>query len=138
VLQIPQAMQLGLPWQGRYMLPVAVGIPILAGFVCLSRLEMVPQFFAVRVAWVVAVGMSVLQLVAFVTNLRRYVAGDAAPYFQPVADPWQPPLAPWLLVVLYVVALSGYLVLARVLPRGGEDAAGETRVVVGASVGVVA
>ncbi len=33
VLQVPTAADTGLIWQGRYALPVAVGVPLLAGFV---------------------------------------------------------------------------------------------------------
>ncbi|NTW39750.1 MAG: DUF2142 domain-containing protein, partial [Cellulomonadaceae bacterium] len=37
VLQVPTAADTGLIWQGRYALPLAVGVPLVAGFVLVGR-----------------------------------------------------------------------------------------------------
>lgn len=116
VLQVPNATQVGLPWQGRYLLAVSVGVPLIAGMLLDSRAP-VAAAVARRVTWLLLALVGVVQLLAFAENLRRYVAGTSAPWFEPVPDPWQPPLPAALLVVGAVLAIAAWTVLLGWLAR---------------------
>lgn len=109
-LQLPQVATLGLPWQGRYLLPLAAGLPILAGFALRGHAPL-PREATRRVVSSVVVGMAFLHLVGFGTNLRRHVAGESAGYFEPVPDAWQPPVPSLVLVVAAVITLVALVVL---------------------------
>ena len=123
ILQIPRATTLGLPWQGRYLLPLAVGLPILAGFICQRHLRDLPQNIAVRISGVLITGMAFLHFVGFATNLRRHVAGASAEYFRPVPNPWEPPVNAWVLVSLMLLTLVAFVAFFRAVARDGTDRA---------------
>jgi hypothetical protein len=101
---------IGFPWQGRYGLPLTVGLVILAfGVVDTSRRAM-------RTAGVAAtVAALVVQVAAFVAIGRRLGMGtvrgnDVLDY---VLDPrWEPPWPAAVLLVLMLVAVIGIGVVA--------------------------
>jgi hypothetical protein len=106
-LEAARYADLGMIWQGRYTLPLAAGVPILAGFALAGARS--------RLAWALAVPAAVLlaggQVVAYAFTLRRYVVGIAGP-LNFLGDPgWQPPLSPAVLLVAYAAA-QGLLLLA--------------------------
>ncbi|WP_188037127.1 DUF2142 domain-containing protein [Actinotalea sp. JY-7885] len=121
VLQIPQAPFVGLPWQGRYLQAVAVGVPIVAGLLCDRWLADLRPRLARDVVRLVVGATVVVQVVSFAANLRRYVAGTEAPWFDPVDNPWLPPVPASLLLVgslLAAAAVGAVLVwLAGGAPR---------------------
>jgi Predicted membrane protein (DUF2142) len=78
----------GLIWQGRYELPLAAGIPILAAAL-LTRRRSCPTWVLTAVALVATLG----QAAAFYQLLRRYTVGLAVQNpFRDVANGWHPPL----------------------------------------------
>jgi hypothetical protein len=87
-LQFLHARDLGIVWQGRYMLPVAVGIPLLAAVILGARDARpgVPRWLAPAVF----VALPVASFLAFAEALRRYAVGVDGPiaYLDPK---WQPP-----------------------------------------------
>ena len=74
-VQLPAAPELGIVWQGRYLLPLAVGIPLVAGWV----LSASPGWNeAMRSRWAAGlplVVLAVLQVTAFWWALHRNVIG---------------------------------------------------------------
>ena len=90
VLVVRQAHQLGIVWQGRDLMPMAVGVPILAaGMWSRSRRSRVVQR-NVSVGLVGVVG--VLTMGAFYLNLRRYAVGRAGSrLFFLHSGGWSPP-----------------------------------------------
>lgn len=106
-LQLPFVSRVGLPWQGRYLEAVAVGVPILAGMVCDRGLRDFPARSGRTVVAIVLGTMAVVHLLSFGANLRRNVAGTEAPWFAPVPDPWVPPLPSALLLVWLGAAAAG-------------------------------
>lgn len=94
---------LGLVWQGRYTLPIAVGLPVLAGMVAADAHRV-----AVRVFEAVAVPMAGLlgglQVIAFLYALRRYAVGVDGPLAFFESPLWRPPLPAAVLVAAYAVA----------------------------------
>src|SRR5207253_3606760 len=65
-----QARRVGLGWQGRWTLPFAVGVPIIAAF-ALVWSHGADAMARSRFAWIVAVGFVAAQLFAFDQALRR-------------------------------------------------------------------
>jgi hypothetical protein len=120
----------GVNWQGRYTLPLAVGVPILAavalGTTARGR-QVVTSRFMLGVGVVVGVG----QVLAFAQNLRRYTVGyDGDIQFW--KDPfWSPPVSSLVLTIAFVVASGLYLWwLLCVVPNGsvrGQDTTGYGR-----------
>lgn len=129
VLQVPQATHLGLPWQGRYALPVAVGLPLLAGFVVHAHRDDVTPRLSRGLCAVVALLWAVVQITGLVTASRRFTAGAAWPWLRAEDEPWAPPLAePALLLAGAAVVLLGAVTVLRlsreVVPVGGAAAGG--------------
>jgi len=98
----------GLSWQGRYTLPLAVGIPILAAF-ALTTTERGRQLVTRRFLWVTGIVLAVAQALAFAQNLRRYTVGyDGAVQFWKHPD-WTPPLSPLLLTIVYLLVVVAFV-----------------------------
>lgn len=103
--------QIGFGMQARYVLPLAVGFPLLAAE-ALAR----PGAGRGTPAWA-APGLlgaaAILHLVAFLANAHRYAVGRSGSWTPPWDSRWSPEggLAPWLLLVL--VATVGMLLVAR-------------------------
>lgn len=102
--------------QGRYYLPVAVAIPLLAGWI-LSR-----HRIGLPVALVAALVIAGVQFTAWWENARRYAVGAKGPrLFLLHTVSWSPPAGWWLWAV---VALAGAacLFLAIVMAGVAESA----------------
>jgi hypothetical protein len=108
----------GVNWQGRYTLPLAVGVPILTT-VALGATERGRQLVTARFMLGVGVVVGVGQLLAFAQNLRRYTVGyDGDVQFW--KDPfWSPPVPSLLLTIAFATATALYLWwLLAVVPDG--------------------
>lgn len=103
-----QAPTFGIIWQGRYVLPVAVGLPLLAGYVLHDRAAGLPHRVVARLGVVVAVVACLVQGAAFVENLHRYVNGEKGAWAQLEPDAWLPPLPLPLVLALAAVAVAAY------------------------------
>lgn len=110
-----QARYLGLIWQGRYILPVAIGLPLLAGAVLVARMSALgpalldpARRLGVAVATVVAIVLATVQLLAFGENLHRYVNGEDGGWVSLAPDAWLPPLPLGLVIALGVLATAAY------------------------------
>ena len=102
----------GLAWQGRYTLTVAVGAPILAGWI-IDRSGRVPRRAAVTIGIVVAVGVATAQLIAHIRTMDRYVVGLPSSWLAHLdRGAWAGPVTPAVLlaaVALAAVAYAGWL-----------------------------
>lgn len=121
VLQAPSARADGVAWQGRYGLPLLVGVPILA--VVVARrwfpLHLEPtRRLVLGSSLVVAGALAVAQL----DTLQRYVVGDSGPVLFVGSDGWSSPIGTPLTVagaVLASVALvATTLAVSERAPRG--------------------
>ena len=98
----------GVNWQGRYTLPLAVGVPILAA-VALGTTERGRQLVTSRFMLGVGVVVGVGQLLAFAQNLRRYTVGYHGD-LQYWKDPlWSPPVPALVLTIAFGIAASAFL-----------------------------
>ncbi len=122
---VPEALsaaKYGYIWQGRYALPIAVGVPLLAGWVIATRARHVARWWpltavALAVAWAVgqALGQAALlrrNVVGLDNELLAFIGGTG----------WSPPLPPVLLWSgggLAALAFSGWTI---VVARTADDA----------------
>jgi hypothetical protein len=100
--------EFGFIWQGRYSLPLAIGIPVLSA-VALGDARRVDgrarTGIVVGTVAIVAYG----QLLAHLGSARRYITGVDAPMLDFLtASTWQPPVAPGLLLAITCVVIAGY------------------------------
>jgi hypothetical protein len=117
VIHASQARYIGIVWQGRYFLPAAVGIPIVAAFV-LSRVAGTTGHGLARRATILLGGSWwISQVIAFAINLHRYQNGALHGWLNPPADQWHPPVPVPLLYLVLFAGLSGLVALGIVLVR---------------------
>ena len=113
VADTASAARYGYAWQGRYAVPVAMGITILSGWIIDRSAALGPRLeraMAVAVAGYVAVGYVVAELSLMAFNLSGPLSDwiDGAGH-----GPWTGPLTPsWLAswAIVTSVALAGWLV----------------------------
>ena len=122
VLEAANAHDKGFSWQGRYGLPLAVGIPIVAA-VTLGRAAPLSRRATAWLAGGVTGVVALVQVVAFYGALRRYAVGTAGPLVFFGHAGWEPPLPAWLLVLAVLGASAGlaaltYRVATGPSPRG--------------------
>jgi Predicted membrane protein (DUF2142) len=112
----------GIFWQGRYTLPIAVGIPILAtmGIAATGRAE---QVVRPRLAVVLGIGIAIAHILAFAQNLRRYTVGHNGEIQYWKNALWSPPISPLLLTITYVIVVNAFVGWVYIsVDRGKQDA----------------
>jgi hypothetical protein len=108
-------------WQGRYTLPIALGIPILSA-VALASTERGRRLMTGRLLLMIGILLGVAHFFAFAQNLRRYTVGyNGEIQFWRHAH-WSPPLSPLLLVILYAIAVGMFIAWLLVLVPQPSDA----------------
>ncbi len=132
LLEAWQYREYGLYWQGRYTLPIAVGVPLLAVFALQSDTG---RRVLLRGWFVPAVGgmLVVAQVLAFYQALRRWSVGENGPVFYWLDPKWTSIVPQLLLIVAYAAAFSAFVVWL-LGGRSGDtaDAAGAEGVHAGA------
>jgi hypothetical protein len=116
------AGQAGFIWQGRYSMPLAVGLPLLAG-IAIGTVPVLRETGR-RFLWIVAGALTLAQAAAFTQALRRYSVGARGELWFFADARWDPPVPSLLLVVVYslvVAALTWWIVVAPAAARRGED-----------------
>lgn len=116
VLEVQAYRESSFAWQGRYILPLLVGFPVVAGYV-LDRRDLLPR--PRPVAALLLGVLVVCHVGAFVGALNRNIRGTDGFW---VLDPprWAPPLPTAVLVLALVTTLVvAAVLLLRHAPRGG-------------------
>ncbi|WP_194924366.1 DUF2142 domain-containing protein [Catenulispora pinisilvae] len=130
-----QAASLGYIWQGRYLLAVAAGLPLLAAAILAKREARGDRLKrAVPRLPVAVTGVTlVLGLLMFYTTLRRYAAGSSGSLVL-WGTAWTPPGTIVGVVVLYLVGagLAALVVLKSWAPYPGAGVGGGDGVAEGA------
>ena len=107
----------GFIWQGRYALPIAVGIPILAAFT-IDDANALPRRLEQLMTLVGSVGVAVGLFVAQATMLARLFHGAGASLTSAVDNgPWAGPIPPTVLVAAGAVVCAAYGTLLVKLSR---------------------
>ncbi|MGA2835459.1 MAG: DUF2142 domain-containing protein [Acidimicrobiales bacterium] len=110
VFEIPKINSVGAYWQGRYWLPLLVGIPLVAAALQPPRPHRRPRIrlapnteLATRLVAMTALGALIVgaQVATFVLALRRYTTGLGVPPGTPAR--WAPPGGTTLVIGLFVV-----------------------------------
>jgi len=109
LIESTKAHEMGFTWQGRYTLPFAVGVPILAGLTVAMGRQRAEPLYRTRAALLAVAALFIAHFVAFAQSLRRNMVGyDGSIAFWRDPD-WSPLLPALLLLALYAVALAGLL-----------------------------
>ena len=109
VLETAKAADVGFVWQGRYTMPLAVGVPVLAGLMLASERPGSVSLDRTRLYLGAMAALFAAHLAAFVQHLRRNMVGYDGP-IQFWSDPdWSPLLPAWVLVPAYALALAALL-----------------------------
>jgi hypothetical protein len=120
-IETARASSNNLVWHGRYTLPFAVGIPLLAGYT-LRSLEGTTLAIK-RFAWWLVVAFVVAQVLAFNQALRRYTSGVNGPVWFWTSDTfWSPPVPSWILVFGYVALMVGIVAVVIKIPMAPRTA----------------
>ncbi len=117
VAHYTQARYIGPFWQGRYILPLVFGVPVVAGFALYERAEGIPSWITRRLAGWALAAVAALQTVAYAVNLHRYVNGRDGSWFGLDPGAWRPPLPP---VVLLALTTLGWAAVAVVVFRASD------------------
>ncbi len=122
-LQIPTAGDTGIIWQGRYALPVAVGVPLVAAAVLTEAALPVRDLVARAGRWVLA-AVGVAHVAAFWWAMRRYADGLDGEVVTTTPQ-WSSPLGYLPAVALYaaLVVVAGTIAwrAARRVPQPQDD-----------------
>lgn len=104
VVAFSQARKLGIVGQGRYILPVAVGIPILLGYAA-SRGRWNERWVGSGLLCGATV-LGAVHVSAFVQALHRYRTGVLAPIWTGTSS-WSPPITWWLDITMLIALIAG-------------------------------
>ena len=97
-IDVSHARDLRLGWQGRWTLPLAVGVPIVAalGIAWSDRRQLLDRS---RLPVVLAVCFVVVHFLMYAQALRRYTVGAGGALDFWLHPNWHPPLPAWLVLV---------------------------------------
>ncbi|HJV08201.1 MAG TPA: DUF2142 domain-containing protein [Acidimicrobiales bacterium] len=116
-LQVPTSASTGLIWGGRYSLPLAAGVPVLAAY----GLSMgSPAIIDVvrRLGRLLVVGWGVGFAAAFYWTGHRNAVGASGPVLYLGRERWNPPVPYSVLTLLVVVSIGGLVIMfLRLLAR---------------------
>lgn len=115
-----QAPFFGIIWQGRYVLPLAVGLPLAAAAVLQDRLPAPARVPRNAAALGIAL-LTVVQGAAFVENLHRYVNGEDGAWTELEPDAWLPPVPLGLVLALGAVAVLAFGAYLLAVARRTEE-----------------
>jgi uncharacterized integral membrane protein len=122
IFDVDVAKRYGFMWQGRYTLPLAVGIPILAGAIATGP-QLGPSFVR-RLRLLVPAALALAGTAMFLWGLWRYSVGEPPPghpyrlSLDPFTGTWQPPLGALAVFLIFLVGLVVYSIwLVRNVPQ---------------------
>jgi hypothetical protein len=112
VFEAANAHNLGYVWQGRYTLPLAAGIPLVAAGAVVNGY--LTDRMHRRVAIVIPVVLVIAEFAIFFQALRRYTVGLRGT-FLPFGGKWHPPFGTVAISVAFVVFLVAFGIWLRLI-----------------------
>jgi len=128
VIHASQAQYLGIIWQGRYFLPVAVGMALYAGWALHDARRGTGPLTPSRALAAYGSAWVVVQTVAVTVLLQRFMNGA---HGRPIVEgdaAWTPPVAWWVLVLVVAASTTTCVVLAHVATRDRAPVPGTAEV----------
>jgi hypothetical protein len=117
VFEADQATQSAFQWQGRYGLPLLVGVPLLAA----ASLSFRPgDVVRRRARLLLGVGLWVGHVAVFYWALHRYMVGASGPLWPFGSPAWNPPGGGPVNLVVFAVVTAGFLAAVLALPVGAS------------------
>jgi hypothetical protein len=111
VFEVVLARHIGFVWQGRYSIPVALGLVVLAIDGPLPE-----PSWALSTSWALLGASFILEVATFWHALRRYTVGlNGSWLFQRAG--WNPPTSPFVLLALNGALMAGLVLTLSGLPR---------------------
>ncbi len=123
IISYGEAHHLGVIWQGRYIMPMAVGVPLMSAALIGGTGLLRPV--QGRLSTLLCVVIGIAEFAAFAEALRRYTTGVGGP-LDYLHGPWQPPLGATAVTVGAFLVIGLSMVLIRSLiaadpaPAGGS------------------
>ena len=121
LVELPSVRSTGLIWQGRYTLPLAVGIPILAGYALSGIVDDLAALFR-RIAVLLTGAVGLALVAAFYWAGRRNAVGSKGPFVYFGREEWHTPIPSWLLMLAFTGAVAGLVALFWRLTRREQEA----------------
>lgn len=123
IFESPQINAVRPYWEGRYWLPLVMGLPLVASAIKTRSAQIRPALAPLKLAGFVITGLilGIAQIAAFLTALHRYETGLGAKPGSPVQ--WTPPGGTVLVVTLFVI---GQMLLLNFLTWKFMDTGGST------------
>ena len=117
VLHGREARVIGWMWQGRYIFPVLIGLPVLVAFVLQARLShrRIPMGRRLLLSW--ALLFVVTHVAGLIITMHRYINGIYGSWRYITKDSWLPPVPLWgagVAMVLFAVGMV--ILLVRMVP----------------------
>jgi hypothetical protein len=112
VFEATNARNLGYVWQGRYTLPLAAGIPLVAAGAVVNGY--LTDRMHRRVAIVIPVVLVIAEFAIFFQALRRYTVGLRGT-FLPFGGKWHPPFGTVAISVAFIVFLVAFGIWLRLI-----------------------
>jgi hypothetical protein len=124
VLHGREARVIGWMWQGRYIFPVLIGLPVLVAFVLQSRLAHRRIALGRRLLLSWALLFVVTHVAGLIITMHRYINGIYGSWRYITKDSWLPPVPLWgtgVAIVLFVIGMV--VLLVRMVPAEdlGQD-----------------
>ena len=117
-----KAPTLGYIWQARYSIPLAIGLPLLSGWI-VSASGRLRRSHLTALAAVFAIGAGVGLAIAHAIWMRRNIVGVNHPVLSYLdGTGWTPPLPAWLLGLGSIVVSVAWAVLLITLARQSSEA----------------
>jgi len=126
-LQVPTAADTGLIWQGRYTLPIAVGVPMVAAIALTSVAGPFDELARRIVRWMAVPAVAMAHVAAFWWAMRRYAVGVDGRLLTRSPE-WSSPLGYLTAVAVYAVAVAVVACVAwfTLRPSGATNALAPT------------
>lgn len=117
VLHGREARVIGWMWQGRYIFPVLIGLPVLVAYVLQARLAQrrIPIGRRLLLSW--ALLFVVTHVAGLIITMHRYINGIYGSWRYITKDSWLPPVPLWgagVAMVLFAVGMV--ILLVRMVP----------------------
>ena len=116
---------IGFFWQGRYSLPMLVGVPLLAaiGLGTSERTPRVPRRAVITAGGAIGVAL----FLAYYQMLRRYMVGAAGPLRIWNGADWTPPVPAILLLLAFAVATVAWVLVCAIAGVTDDGRSGDRR-----------